>query len=60
MFMHWSQLGPNMSTDIRGHEALPHHHHQQQQQHGLVASDGAREELSEERLGAVRGYLSGV
>ena len=28
MLMHWSQLVPNMSTDIRGHEALhPHHHH---------------------------------
>ena len=24
---HWSQFVPNMSTDIRGHEAL-HHHHQ--------------------------------
>ena len=24
---HWSQFVPNMSTDIRGHEAL--HHHQQ-------------------------------
>ena len=25
--MHWSQFVPNMSTDIRGHEA-PQHHHQ--------------------------------
>ena len=25
---HWSQFVPNMSTDIRGHEALHHHHHQ--------------------------------
>ena len=24
---HWSQFVPNMSTDIRGHEALHHHHH---------------------------------
>ena len=24
---HWSQFVPNMSTDIRGHEALLHHHH---------------------------------
>ena len=23
---HWSQFVPNMSTDIRGHEALHHHH----------------------------------
>ena len=23
----WSQFVPNMSTDIRGHEALHHHHH---------------------------------
>ena len=23
---HWSQCVPNMSTDIRGHEALHHHH----------------------------------
>ena len=27
MLRHWSQFVPNMSTDIRGHEAL--HHHQQ-------------------------------
>ena len=27
MFTHWSQLVPNVSTDIRGHEALLHHHH---------------------------------
>ena len=27
MLRHWSQFVPNMSTDIRGHEAL-HHHHQ--------------------------------
>ena len=24
---HWSQLVPNVSTDIRGDEALPHHHY---------------------------------
>ena len=27
MLRHWSQFVPNMSTDIRGHEALQHHHH---------------------------------
>ena len=26
MLMHWSQFVPNMSTDIRGHEALHNHH----------------------------------
>ena len=26
MLLHWSQFVPNMSTDIRGHEALHHHH----------------------------------
>ena len=25
MLTHWSQFVPNMSTDIRGHEALLHH-----------------------------------
>ena len=25
MLLHWSQFVPNMSTDIRGHEALLHH-----------------------------------
>ena len=25
MLRHWPQLVPNMSTDIRGHEALHHH-----------------------------------
>ena len=25
MLRHWSQFVPNMSTDIRGHEALQHH-----------------------------------
>ena len=27
---HWSQFVPNMSTDIRGHEALLHQHHREQ------------------------------
>ena len=27
MLRHWSQLVPNMSTDVRGHEARLHHHH---------------------------------
>ena len=27
MLRHWSQFVPNMSSDIRGHEALHHHHH---------------------------------
>ena len=27
MLRHWSQFVPNMSTDIRGHEALHHRHH---------------------------------
>ena len=27
MLRHWSQFVPDMSTDIRGHEALHHHHH---------------------------------
>ena len=26
MLRHWSQFVPNVSTDIRGHEALLHHH----------------------------------
>ena len=26
-YKHWSQFVPNMSTDIRGHEALQHHQH---------------------------------
>ena len=26
MLRHWSQFVPNMSTDIRGHEALHDHH----------------------------------
>ena len=26
MLRHWSQFVPNISTDIRGHEALHHHH----------------------------------
>ena len=25
MLTHWSQFVPNMSTDLRGHEALRHH-----------------------------------
>ena len=25
MLRHWSQFAPNISTDIRGHEALHHH-----------------------------------
>ena len=25
MLRHWSQFVPNMSTDVRGHEALHHH-----------------------------------
>ena len=29
MLRHWSQFVPNMSTDIRGHQALHHHHHHQ-------------------------------
>ena len=28
MLRHWSQFVPNVSTDIRGHEALLHHHRQ--------------------------------
>ena len=31
MLRHWSQFVPNLSTDIRGHEAL--HHHQEQNSH---------------------------
>ena len=27
VLQYWSQFVPNMSTDIRGHEALLHHHH---------------------------------
>ena len=27
VIQHWSQFVPNMSTNIRGHEALLHHHH---------------------------------
>ena len=27
MLRHWSQIVPNMSTDIRGHEAHHHHHY---------------------------------
>ena len=28
MLRHWSQFVPEMTTDIRGHQALHHHHHQ--------------------------------
>ena len=31
MLRHWSQFVPNMSTDIRGHEALHHHHFRTQE-----------------------------
>ena len=34
MLRHWSQFVPNMSTDIRGHEAL--HHHQMSISEGTV------------------------
>ena len=41
MLRHWSQFVPNMSTDIRGHEALPHHHHHSSSQSsGLCAQGG--------------------
>ena len=32
---HWSQFGPNMSTDVRGHEALLLHHHHHHHHHHL-------------------------
>ena len=34
---HWAQFVPNMSTDIRGHEAL-HQHHQLVQTTGFISS----------------------
>ena len=40
MLMHWSQLVPNMSTDIRGHEALLYHHYRRVQE--LCESRGGR------------------
>ena len=41
MLRHWSQFVPNMSTDIRGHEAL--HHHQQQLQQPQFSFDCLRQ-----------------
>ena len=37
MLRHWSQFVPNMSTDIRGHEAL---HHQKCAINNLVVGGG--------------------
>ena len=31
MLRHWSQFVPDISTDIRGHEALHYHHHHREQ-----------------------------
>ena len=33
---HWSHFVPNISTDIRGREALHHHHHHQDHDHRLL------------------------
>ena len=38
MLRQWSQFVPNMSTDIRGHEALRHHHHHRRRRR-LIAHD---------------------
>ena len=38
LLRHWSQFVPNMSTDIRGHEALHHHHHHHHHQNRVVQS----------------------
>ena len=35
-YRHWSQFVPNMSTDIRGHEALRHHRSFQEFSMGLI------------------------
>ena len=43
MFRHWSQFVPNMSTDIRGHDALHHHHGQPDSN---LTSDTSRERTS--------------
>ena len=43
MLRHWLQFFPNMSTDIRGHEALHHHHGQQDSN---LTSDTSRERTS--------------
>ena len=37
MLRHWSQFVPNISTDIRGHEAL--HHHQPMEVEGEEGED---------------------
>ena len=43
MLRHWSQFVPNMSTDIRGHEALHHHHRvQHTQSSGTVCESRGR------------------
>ena len=39
---HWSQFVPNMSTDIRGHEALHHHHQSPRSRFGLVSTKRLR------------------
>ena len=38
MLRHWSQFVPNMSTDIRGYEALHHHHHKTKFTHSHTAN----------------------
>ena len=45
MLRHWSQFVPNMSTDIREHEALHHHHRARVRAQELCESRGGRPEL---------------
>ena len=35
MLAHWSQLVPNMSTDIRGHEATPEEHEEEEEEEDI-------------------------
>ena len=47
MLTHWSQLVPNVLTDIRGHEALLHHHlHTHHRVQEVCESRGGRPGLS--------------
>ena len=54
MLSRWSQFVPNMSADIRGHEALLHHHRDKAERiwvfPNAIVNEGA-EELCESRGG---------
>ena len=45
MLRHWSQFVPNMSTDIRGHEALLHHQEREEEARTDIPGGGERRKL---------------